>query len=110
LSVGSRFPEAPFPGVGGRLAKHVFSIAVGDDTQALGDGIVPFSAVHLEGAEQLTYDDVRHGMIGTPWYGDDAIIDRWWPAALRLWREALEAREGGHARTDPVEAEIPVLA
>jgi hypothetical protein len=110
LSVGARFPDAQFPGLGGRLAKAAFSIAVGDDTQALGDGIVPFSAVHLNGAEQLTYEDVRHGMIGAPWYGDDAIIERWWPAALRLWRSALEARARGEAAPEPVEAEIPVMA
>jgi len=110
LSVGSRFAEAVFPGLGGRLAKQVFSIAVGDETQALGDGIVPVSAVHLEGAEQLTYDDVRHGMIGAPWYGDDAIMDRWWPVALRLWHSALSARAAGDAAAEPLEAEIPVLA
>jgi PGAP1-like protein len=110
VSVGSRFPDAPFPGLGGRLAKEAFSIAVGDDTQALGDGIVPFSAVHLDGAEQLSYDDVRHGMIGAPWYGDDAIIDRWWPVALRLWRSALDARGDADAQPGPSEAEIPVMA
>jgi hypothetical protein len=110
LSVGSRFPDAAFPGLGGRLAKEAFSIAVGDDTQALGDGIVPFSAVHLDGAEQLTYEDVRHGMIGAPWYGDDAILDRWWPVALRLWRAALAARAGSGDAQMPAEAEIPVMA
>jgi hypothetical protein len=110
LSVGSRFAQAPFPGLAGRLAKEAFSIAVGDDTQALGDGIVPFSAVHLDGAEQETYDDVRHGMIGAPWYGDDAIIDRWWPVALRLWRSALDARTRDDGARLPLEAEIPVMA
>lgn len=110
LSVGSRFADAAFPGISGRLAREVFSIAVGDDTQAIGDGIVPFSAVHLEGAEQLTYDDVRHGMIGAPWYGDDQIIDRWWPVALQLWRSALDAREHGNAAPEAPEGEIPVMA
>lgn len=109
LTVGSRFPDAAFPGLSGRLAKEVFSIAVGDDTQALGDGIVPFSAVHLEGAEQLSYDDVRHGMVGAPWYGDDAIIDRWWPTALQLWRGALVAR-ARDGSPEPSEAKIPVMA
>ena len=92
LSVGSSHPMATFPGLIGRLSNDVFSIAVGKDTQALGDGIVPASAVHLDGAEQLTFDDVLHGHIGAPWYGDDEIIDRWWPVAERLWRGALEAR------------------
>lgn len=92
LSVGSAFPQAAFDGVVGRLAEEVFSMIVGTDTQALGDGIVPAAAVHLPGAEQITFDDVRHGMIGAPWYGDEQIIDRWWPTCLRLWHEALEAR------------------
>jgi hypothetical protein len=93
LSVGSRSQSAAFSGVVGRLADEVFSMVVGDGTaHAPGDGIVPASAVHLAGAEQITLDDVRHGMIGSPWYGDDQVIDRWWPAALRLWHEALDAR------------------
>jgi len=28
-----------------------------------------------------------------PWYGDDEIIDRWWPRAVDLWRVALAARD-----------------
>lgn len=92
LSVGSAFPQAAFGGLVGRLADEVFSMVVGTETQTLGDGIVPATVVHLPGAEQITLDDVRHGMIGAPWYGDEGIIDRWWPTALRLWGEALEAR------------------
>jgi hypothetical protein len=92
LSVGGRTPGAEFPGVVGVLANELFSVAVGRETQNLGDGVVPYSAVHLDGATQLTYDDVRHGMVGAPWYGDDVMLDRWWPAALDLWRAALEAR------------------
>jgi hypothetical protein len=99
LTVGSSFPEAVFPGAIGRLADEVFSMIVGSDTQALGDGIVPAAAVHLAGAEQMTFDDVRHGMIGTPWYGDDEIIDRWWPTAVKLWRDALEARRSVSPRS-----------
>lgn len=92
LSIGSAFPQAAFKGAVDTLAEAVFSMIVGTDTQALGDGIVPAAAVHLEGAEQITFDDVLHGMIGAPWYGDEEIIDRWWPTATRLWHEALEAR------------------
>lgn len=92
LTVGSAFPQAAFDGVVGRLAEEVFSMIVGTDTQSLGDGIVPVAAVHLPGAEHITFDDVCHGMIGSPWYGDDQIIDRWWPTATRLWRDAVEAR------------------
>jgi hypothetical protein len=95
LSVGSAFPSATFEGFVGRLAEQVFAMIVGQDTRAIGDGIVPAAAVHLEGAEQITLDDTRHGMIGAPWYGDDRVIDRWWPTAERLWREALDVRARG---------------
>lgn len=92
LTVGSSQPVGILPGALGRASDELFSMVVGHDTRALGDGIVPVGAVHLEGAEQLTFDDVVHGHIGTPWYGDDRIVDRWWPTAMRLWREALLAR------------------
>lgn len=63
-----------------------------------GDGIVPAAAVHLPGAREILFDDVLHGYIGSPWYGDAAIIDRWWPEALDVWRGALaaRARDGEH--------------
>lgn len=96
LSVGGRTPGAEFPGLAGDLANELFGVAVGKETQAPGDGIVPFSAVHLDGATQLTYEDVRHGMVGAPWYGDDVMLDRWWPVALDLWHAALTARSEAH--------------
>lgn len=111
LSIGSRRQGPAFAGLGGRVANDFFSIAVGDDTADLGDGIVPLSAVHLDGAKQLTLDGVRHGMLGAPWYGDDEIIDRWWPGAVRLWRSALEARRPSlPGRPEPSATELPVMA
>jgi hypothetical protein len=94
LTVGSAYEGAAFPGLLGRTADALFSIIVGRDTAATaGDGIVPAVAAHLEGAEQLTYDDSRHGFIGRGWYGADEMVDRWWPRAVELWRGALAARE-----------------
>jgi hypothetical protein len=101
LSLGSAFPAAPFEGPIGLVAEHMFAMIVGQDSEGLGDGIVPTAAAHLEGAHHMTFDDVRHGMFGAPWYGDDNVIDRWWPTAERLWREALEAR----ARERPAQHE-----
>jgi pimeloyl-ACP methyl ester carboxylesterase len=92
VTVGSSHPEIAVSGLPGRVIGDFFTIAVGEHTRHSGDGIVPASAVHLEGAEQLTYDDVRHGVFGGPWYGDEAIISRWWPVAVDRWRDALEAR------------------
>lgn len=112
LSVGSTYPMAGFPGIFGRAVREVFSVIVGGDPQADGDGIVPLSAVHLDGAEQLTYDDARHGHIGANWYGSDAIVDRWWPATIRLWQSALEARaKVATAADEPAGAErAPLIA
>jgi hypothetical protein len=56
------------------------------------DGIVSVSIAHLEGAHQLTLHEALHGVTGSPWYGDGAVIDSWWPAAVSVWRAALEAR------------------
>ena len=99
LSVGANFPDAAFSGLLGRASREVFSIIVGEETTELGDGIVPHSAVHLEGAEQLTFDDVRHGHIGANWYGSDEVVDRWWPRAIELWRGALAARVENYSLT-----------
>ena len=75
-----------------RLLSHGFDSIVGPLPPEGGDGIVSVAAAHLPGAERLTFHDVRHGHIGGPWYGDDEIIDRWWPRAIELWHEALAAR------------------
>ena len=67
-------------------------MVVGDDAVRAGDGIVPFAAVHLDGAQQLSFNDARHGHIGSNWYGAARIVDRWWPAAVGLWEGALATR------------------
>lgn len=82
-----------------RLLRRAFEAILGPLPAEGGDGIVPVTAAHLAGAEQLTFHDVRHGHIGGPWYGDDEIVDHWWPSALRLWRGALAARMGPAAVT-----------
>lgn len=81
-----------------RLLRRGFEAIVGPLPAEGGDGIVPVTAAHLAGAEQLTFHDVRHGHIGGPWYGDDEVIDRWWPRALQLWRDALATRPTPAAR------------
>lgn len=110
LTIGGKTPGAEFPGLAGVAANELFGIAVGDETQVLGDGIVPYQAVHLDGAQQLTYTDVRHGMVGSPWYGDDVMLDRWWPTALAAWQSALRARSDGQSAEGRSEAGSTVLA
>jgi len=59
----------------------------------LGDGIVPLSSAHLEGAAQITLPAAKHS-IGTPseWYGADDVIDQWLPeVTLRLAFQTLKA-------------------
>ncbi len=103
LTVGSRFvPPRPGQGratdplwrrLGGRFLAELTTATLGVWKRAgPSDGIVPEFAVHLPGARQLTFDDVLHGHIGGPWYADDAIVDRWWPIALDVWRDALRSR------------------
>jgi hypothetical protein len=105
LSVAGTYPRADLPGFVGRAAHDFFSLILGDHTDELGDGIVPASVAHLGGAEHQSYDDVRHGVLGSHWYGDAEIVDRWWPAAVHLWVAAYEAR---HARV--VAPNEPALA
>lgn len=101
LTVGADYPLAPFPGPLGAAANRVFSVIVGDGATSGGDGIVPLSVVHLDGAEQLTLSDARHGHIGANWYGSDAIVDRWWPRAVELWHAALAERRAPVDRRGP---------
>lgn len=61
-----------------------------------GDGIVPLSSAHLEGATQITLPEAKHS-IGTPseWYGADDVIDKWLPKVTsRLAVQSLAARFG----------------
>lgn len=95
LTVGSdlvRPTLAPSQHIWDRLPGAIFRFAVGPTTASGGDGIVQLTAVHLTGAMQLSFHDVRHGHFGNPWYGDDGVVDRWWPVAVGLWREALAVR------------------
>ena len=76
-----------------RAARHEFFRSIVGSTMPAGsDGVVSLQIGHLDGARQLTYHDVHHGVIGDQWYGDASIIERWWPVAVDAWRGALEAR------------------
>lgn len=71
-------------------AQHAFFRRITGPTLAPGgDGIVSLSLAHLEGARRLTLHQALHGVVGSPWYGDEAVVDEWWPIALGAWREAV---------------------
>ena len=87
-SVGRLRPHNPV-----RAARNEFFRAIVGTTQPTGsDGVVSVQIAHLEGARQVTFHDVHHGVLGDQWYGDASVIERWWPVALQAWRDALEAR------------------
>jgi hypothetical protein len=74
-----------------RLRRAFFRRIVGPLLPSGSDGVVSVDWAHLSGATNLTYHDVYHGVVGGPWYGDAAIVDRWWPVAVDVWRAACAA-------------------
>ncbi len=71
---------------------QAFSVIIGQQMWDPGDGIVPASAAHLEGAERITLHGVSHGTLGSSWYGSAKVMDAWWPRTIELWKEAVLAR------------------
>ena len=62
-------------------------------TTIAGDGLVPVRSALLAGAHHLVLETALHGQgAGAPWYGAEPEIERWWPLAIGVWREALRAR------------------
>jgi len=59
------------------LAYNSYTLTCGDGN-CWGDGITPISAAHLDGAENLVFDDVYHSpKPGRLWYGSPEVVDRW---------------------------------
>jgi len=86
-----------------KLARNwFFRAVVGTPDPAGSDGVVSAAIAHLEGARQVTFHDVVHGVLGGPWYGDTVAVDRWWPAAVDAWRGALNERLDHLAPDGPV--------
>ena len=79
-----------------RNAFHLFNRLlrdlVGETPGVAGDGLIGGDRCQLDGARHVELDDVLHGVVYGPWYGDEQAIERWWPVALEEWRRALEAR------------------
>jgi hypothetical protein len=96
MSVASRYVLGSRRWRGGlrrTSAGELYAWMLGEDARLdWGDSLVPVSASHLEGARQITLDGIAHGQAIAPWYGDEPGLDGWWPDALDVWREALEAR------------------
>jgi hypothetical protein len=69
-----------------------------DQTVVAGDGLVPVASALLPGARHLVLDDAVHGPGSQRWYGRDEQLDAWWPVALEVWRDALQARRAMRGR------------
>jgi hypothetical protein len=96
LSVASRAVRGDPSGNGRERVAHllyrsVIGRAAVPGTE--GDGLVPVAATHLDGARQLVLEGAIHGpSAGGSWYGSDDAVEAWWPAAMEVWRMALEER------------------
>ena len=68
--------------------------AVCGEGDAVGDGVVPQSAGHLDGALQLDLDGIFHS-IGTPdrWYGSDSVMDLWYDDMMQQIEDSLRRRK-----------------
>lgn len=44
----------------------------------MGDGVVPLESAHLDGAKQITLQNVFHSINApTAWYGSEGCVDMW---------------------------------
>lgn len=89
------------------FAYNSYEAVCGDGT-TIGDGVVPVSAAHLEGAVQLNLDGVLHS-INAPenWYGSASVIERWHGSMLKELQRVQSARrdkQSSDPRTDVLAA------
>ncbi len=95
LTVGSDFVK-PGHRASRRAPLHWFNALLRDlvgETPGIGsDGLVDAQRCRLAGARHVELDDILHGTVYGPWYGDTIAIDRWWPAAVEEWERALATR------------------
>jgi pimeloyl-ACP methyl ester carboxylesterase len=72
------------------VAKINYEALLGAFEGVSGDGVIPTTIAHLEGAQQITLDGVLHSIneAGTTmptdsWYGSEKIVDLWLEKALK---------------------------
>ncbi len=75
----------------GRLYEDVYPQP--DRDTVVGAGRLPVAPALQPGSRQVVLAGATHGPgPRSPWYGDRANADAWWPVALDAWRDALRAR------------------
>lgn len=80
-----------------KIAHNSYTQVIGDKEAAMtiGDGIVPVSYAHLEGARQLTLEGVFHSINapGDYWYGGEDVLPQWLPTArVMLQSQRIQRR------------------
>jgi pimeloyl-ACP methyl ester carboxylesterase len=83
------------------LLNRVLGAFVGETPGVRSDGLVCSDRCRLDGVRHIEFDDVLHGLVYGPWYGDTAVIERWWPAAVEEWRAALAIRAARAGERSP---------
>ena len=64
---------------------HWSYLQVSGKGRGCGDGIVPVSIAHLEGAIQINLEKVFHAAeLHSSWYGSDGILDEWFGSVSRI--------------------------
>lgn len=82
-------------------AYRSYEIVCGDG-ESDGDGIVPLCSAHLDGATQLTLENVYHS-INKPdrWYGSHSVVSWWHGEMLHAIHHALETPEATPRQEGP---------
>jgi hypothetical protein len=82
-------------------AYNSYEVVCGDGN-VVGDGVVPLCASHLDGAKQLTLEQVYHSInVPHQWYGSDSVLDSWHDELLNAVRDAT-VRKAAVATTKEV--------
>lgn len=105
-------PEVRYTAVVGKLIhgrqegnlreRHAYGFYqdIGGQGETWGDGLVPLNAALLKGAQQIVLEGVGHFTgFGGPWYGEPAVIRRWWPVTQN--NEGTPDVGRAHERSSP---------
>lgn len=79
----------------GKFASNSYQQVTGstpDSDEVIGDGVVPVSHAHLEGAEQITLEGCFHSIQSDIWYGGDSVVDSWLPQVLSAHTRTMKLR------------------
>lgn len=87
----SKFAANSYQQVTGIISPPFDDVTITNEDSSLdvniitGDGVVPLSHAHLDGAEQITINNCYHSIQSNMWYGSDVIVDRWLPSVLSAY-------------------------